>query len=240
MNLNYKFFFDTSNFEHNSLFENIVNIFEVFDNLKKYFNKFSYKKKVLNNLVFIENPSLISIGKNTLIEPGAYIKGPCIIGDNCEIRHSAYIRGNVIVGNNCIIGHSTEIKNSIFLNNTSAAHFAYIGDSIIGNNVNIGAGVKLANSRLDKKNIKIRENSISLFDTKRNKLGSIIGDNTQIGCNSVLNPGTLIEKDAIIYGSINVSGYIPKKSIVKSQTKNLVRSYKIKGLKNDFFKTAKD
>jgi NDP-sugar pyrophosphorylase family protein len=228
---NFIFFdlFDIKNFLHKSLFEKSKYFFDIFDHLKNYFHNYSFEGVYETEGVFLENPSQISIGKNSKIEKGAFIRGPCIIGDNCEIRHAAYIRGNVIIGNNCVIGHSTEVKNSIFLNNTSAAHFAYIGDSILGNNVNIGAGVKLANFRLDKKNIKINIDS-KIINTNRNKLGAIIADGVQIGCNSVLNPGTIIGKKTIIYGSLNIFGFIKDNSIVKSKNNFLIKPYKLENI----------
>jgi NDP-sugar pyrophosphorylase family protein len=228
---NFNFFdlFEIKNFLHKSLFEKSKYFFDIFDNLKNYLKSYSFETFHEMDGVFFENPSQISIGKNTKIEKGAFIKGPCIIGDDCEIRHSAYIRGNVITGNNCIIGHSTEVKNSIFLNNAKAAHFAYVGESILGNRVNIGAGVKLANFRLDKKNIKINIDS-KIINTNRNKVGAIIGDDSQIGCNSVLNPGTIIGKNSIIYPSLNVFGYIKDNTIVKTKNNLLIKPYKLRNI----------
>lgn len=165
--------------------------------------------------VHLVNPELISIGKGTVVEPGAYIRGPCLIGTNCEVRHGAYIRGSVVVGNGCVIGHDTEIKRSILLNGVCAGHFNYVGDSILGNRVNLGAGVKCANLRLD-------HSSISIFyhgqktDTGLAKLGAIIGDNAQLGCNAVTNPGTLIGKGAFCHPCLAVGGYIAPFSKVKS------------------------
>ncbi len=234
MNSQYrKLFFDLKNFEHEKLFEDFEYIWTPLLNLKKYLNSFNFSKQniKLPPTSIIENPEQVFIGENTSIEPGVYIKGPCIIGRNCSIRHGSYIRGNVIIGDNCIIGHATEIKHSILLNNSNAAHFAYVGDSIFGNNVNLGAGVKCANFKLNKQNIKVFfENKI--LKTEMNKLGAIIGDNVQIGCNSVLNPGTIIEKDAICYPCVNVKGHILKKSIIKNSSKSFKN---IKELSNETF-----
>ena len=146
----------------------------------------------------------VSIGEGSLIESGALIKGPTIIGNNVEIRQGAYIRGNCIIGDNCVVGHATEIKNSIMLNGAKAAHFAYVGDSILGNNVNLGAGTRLANIYL--RNIKILiMTKQKKYRTDLNKLGAIIGDGTQTGCNCVCNPGTLVGKSSLIFPGVTVA-----------------------------------
>jgi UDP-N-acetylglucosamine diphosphorylase / glucose-1-phosphate thymidylyltransferase / UDP-N-acetylgalactosamine diphosphorylase / glucosamine-1-phosphate N-acetyltransferase / galactosamine-1-phosphate N-acetyltransferase len=229
-----KFFFDKffniDNFKYKDLFEKGLPVWNALLYLSKYLEKVSNwnKLSIISKDVYLENPEKIFIGKDSKIEPGAYIKGPCIIGDNCQVRHGAYIRGNVITGDNCVIGHATEIKNSILLNNASTAHFAYVGDSILGNNVNLGAGVKCANFRLDRNEISFFYNGKKI-KTGLMKLGAIIGDNVQIGCNSVLNPASFLERDCICYPCINISGLISEKSIVKSDSSLLVRN---RGLSN--------
>ena len=146
----------------------------------------------------------VQIGEGSLIESGALIKGPTIIGNNVEIRQGAYIRGNCIIGDNCVVGHATEIKNSIMLNGSKAAHFAYVGDSILGNDVNLGAGTRLANIYLRNINIIIiTENKKYRTDLK--KLGAIIGDGSQTGCNCVCNPGTLVGRSSLIFPGVTVA-----------------------------------
>lgn len=164
--------------------------------------------------VFLIDSHLISIGKGSVVEEGAYIKGPCHIGENCVVRHGAYIRGNLLTGDGCVIGHGTEIKNAIFFDKANAAHLSYIGDSILGMNVNMGAGSICSNLKLNKKDIFIKHNG-ELFNTGLHKLGAIIGDGCQIGCNAVLNPGTLLEKDVFCYPCTNVHGYVKTKTILK-------------------------
>lgn len=146
-----------------------------------------------------------------MIEPGVYIQGPCIIGKNCVIRHGAYIREGVICGDYCQIGHSAELKHSILLNHACATHFVYVGDSILGNEVNLGAGVKCANLRLDRSEVVVAWNG-KRVKTGLKKLGAIVGDRVQIGCNCVLNPGTLIGKESFSHPLLNLSGYIPPRS----------------------------
>jgi len=157
----------------------------------------------------------IQIGEGVLIESGAMIKGPSIIGDHTEIRHGAYMRGDCLIGKNCVVGHTTELKHSVFLDGSKAGHFAYIGDSILGRNVNLGAGTKLANMRFAPGNvfIKIKGGSI---DTGRRKLGAILGDNAQTGCNSVINPGTLVGLDSIIAPNTTVRpGLYAPRSVIR-------------------------
>jgi NDP-sugar pyrophosphorylase family protein len=210
-------FFNLENFQQKKIFENIEFVFEPLGFLEKFLKTLPLGKinTTIPKGVFLENEKEIFIDDGCIIENGSYIKGPCYIGKNCSVRHGAYIRGNFLCGDNCIIGHTTEIKNSIFLNHVSAAHFAYVGDSILGNNVNLGAGVKCANFRIDGRNAIIRFND-EIIKTSLKKLGAIIGDNTQIGCNTVLNPATFIYPNVICYPTTNVGGIIAKNSIVKS------------------------
>ena len=143
----------------------------------------------------------IQVGSGTIIEHGAMIKGPAIIGSNCEIRSGAYIRGNVFIGDNCVIGHCTEIKSSIVMDGSNCGHFNYVGDSILGQRVNLGAGSVLANLRFDRKTIMVGDEETGLL-----KLGAVLGDDCQIGCNTVLNPGTLFERGVMWSGSPLKSG----------------------------------
>ena len=192
--------------------------------LKDFFASYKqYKIEIdVPSSVYLKNPDLISIGKNTIIEPGAFIEGPCIIKENCKIRHGAYLRPFVYAAEGSIIGHATEVKHSLLLPFSKAAHFAYIGDSILGRDVNLGAGVKCANLRLDKKPVYFFIGGEKI-ETNLSKMGAIIGDNTQIGCNVVLNPATFIGKNTICYSSLSLHGMIPQNAIVKSQTKLSIR-----------------
>jgi NDP-sugar pyrophosphorylase family protein len=170
------------------------------------------------------HPSTITIEKGAIVEPGAYIKGPCYIGKNTVVRHGAYIRGYVVVGSDSIIGHDTEVKHSILLNNVQASHFAYIGDSILGNNVRLGAGVKCANVRLDQKRITLFFNNQKIA-TNLKKMGCILGDDVQIGCNAVLNPGTIVGPKSCCHPCITVKGIIKPFSVVKGANQIIVESY---------------
>lgn len=140
----------------------------------------------------------IQIGQGVTIEPCAFLKGPAILDDHVEIRHGAYLRGNCFIGAESVVGHDTEVKNSIFMRGAKAGHFAYIGDSILGRNVNLGAGTKLANFRFTSGTIRIKINK-ELMDTGLKKLGAVLADGVQTGCNTVCNPGTVIGPYSVIY-----------------------------------------
>lgn len=170
-------------------------------------------------------PSIkVRIGAGTKIEPAAVIKGPALIGKNCDIRQSAYLRGNLITGDVCTLGHATEIKNSIMMNHTEAGHFNYIGDSVLGSYVNLGAGTRLANLKFrtpeEKKAVTFPEITF-LHDGKRintgvSKFGAIIGDYCETGCNAVTNPAVMLGPDCRIFPNVNVAaGYYPAKSVIK-------------------------
>lgn len=157
----------------------------------------------------------IALGKGVLIESGAMIKSPSIIGDFCEIRQAAYLRGYCLAGKRCVLGHATEIKHSIFLNDAKAGHFAYLGDSILGTNTNLGAGTKFANLKMVAGNIIIRLNG-ERIDTGRRKFGAILGDGSQTGCNSVTNPGTIFGRNCMLMpNATSAGGYHPEKSLIR-------------------------
>lgn len=156
----------------------------------------------------------VALGEGSVIEAGAYVRGPCWIGRDVEVRHGAYVRGDVLVGDGCVVGHATEVKGSIFLPGAKAGHFAYVGDSILGREVNLGAGTKLANLRLAGDEVMVRVRG-ALVATGRRKLGAILGDRAQTGCNSVTNPGTVLGRGAIVHPCAVVSGFHAAGSVVR-------------------------
>ena len=160
------------------------------------------------------------VHKTVKLSDTAYIKGPCIIGKDSEIRHGAFIRGSVLIGESCVIGNSTEIKNSILFDNVQVPHFNYVGDSILGYKVHFGAGAITSNVKSDKSLISIK--GISEIKTNLRKFGALIGDRTEIGCNTVLNPGTVIGRSCTVYPLSNVRGVIPDSYIYKSES-NIIR-----------------
>ena len=165
----------------------------------------------------------VDIGPGTVVEPGAVVKGPTVIGADCEIRASAYIRGNAVVADRCVVGNSTELKNALMLEGAHAPHFNYVGDSVLGLRANLGAGVKLSNWKVaaDKK-VKIAVGG-RVIDTGLDKFGAILGDDVEIGCNAVTNPGTVVGPRTIIYANSNVRGFVPADSVLKlRQQQNVV------------------
>jgi NDP-sugar pyrophosphorylase family protein len=205
-------FFSTQDFEHSSLWRKEGFVWDPLLELKNYLKNQLYKIQIpIPSGVYLKNETQISIGEGTTIDPGVYIEGPCIIGKNCTLRHGSFLRGNVILGNDCVVGHCSELKTSILMNHAAAAHLCYIGDSIIGPFVNLGAGVKCANLRLDR-----REISIENVKTGLKKLGAILGEGVQIGCNCVLNPGTIVGKKSVVYPLLNIGGSVPSMSQVRA------------------------
>lgn len=157
----------------------------------------------------------IYIGEGSVVEPGALIKGPTIIGKNSEVRQGAYIRGSCLVGDRCIVGHATEMKNAVMINRVTAGHFAYIGDSVLGSDVNLGAGTKLANLKITGSKITFRINK-ELYNTNLRKFGAILGDSVETGCNSVTSPGTLMGKKSLAVSNATIpSGYHPPRTIIR-------------------------
>jgi NDP-sugar pyrophosphorylase family protein len=176
-------------------------------NLKSFFESLASENVILgevSSLALIEG-SHVYIAEGAKVEAGAYIKGPCYIGKNTEVRHSAYIRGNVYVGENCVVGHCTEVKHSIFLDGAKAGHFNYIGDSILGNNVNLGAGTKLANLKMTPGNVILKVDGKAV-DSGIRKFGAVIGDSSETGCNSVLNPGTVLAPKSLVFPNVSAFG----------------------------------
>ena len=155
----------------------------------------------------------VEIAEGARVEAGAYIRGPALIGPGTEVRQGAYIRGNVLTGTDCVIGHASECKSAVLLDRAKAPHFAYVGDSILGADVNLGAGVRLANLKMVAGTVTIRLADGSRIDTGMPKLGALVGDRTQIGCNAVTSPGTVVGPDCIVYASVSVQGYVPPGSI---------------------------
>ena len=193
----------------------------------KLINRYDYPFEVLPNInEFIIalgntlNDSYTKVGediwisKSATIEKSALIIGPCIIDEGAQIRHNAYIRGNVIIGKNAVVGNSCEIKNSILFDEAKAPHFNYVGDSILGYKSHIGAGVILSNLKSDESNVVIKGKEV--INTGLKKVGSFLGDKVEVGCNSVLNPGTIVGVNTSIYPLSNVRGVIDSNKIVKT------------------------
>lgn len=165
----------------------------------------------------------VYVGKNVSISPASTLVGPCIIGDGCEIRPGAYIRGNVITGKDCVLGNSSEFKNCILLDKVQAPHYNYVGDSVLGYHAHLGAGAICSNLKSDGSDVCVKTSDES-FDTGLRKMGAILADHADIGCGSVLNPGTIIGKNTSVYPLTSVRGVIGANFIVKSAD-NIVKRY---------------
>lgn len=163
-----------------------------------------------------DNPSEnVWVHKTAKIFPSAYLGAPCIIGANTEVRHCAFIRGSALVGENCVVGNSVELKNVIIFDNVQTPHYNYVGDSILGYKSHMGAGSITSNVKSDKTNVVIKSTDEQL-ETGIKKIGAMLGDCVEVGCNSVLNPGTVIGKNSNIYPTSCVRGVVPANSIYKT------------------------
>ncbi len=258
-------FFDSADWEHQELFSDVKQIWEVLPKIKPYLQSrvrsnlegilqdgpflprmvVLYQGRVLEKGISIipgdatkghfrvvyENQELkeatvlfggvtligkdIFIGQGTVVETGAYIQGPTFIGRQTEIRQGAYLRGGCLVGDRCVVGHVTEMKNSVMLNGAKAGHFAYIGDSLLGKDCNLGAGTKLANLKMINNTIKVKGVD-KTHDTGLRKFGAVLGDHTETGCNSVTNPGTLLGPKSIVGPNATVkAGFYPRQSVIR-------------------------
>ena len=156
------------------------------------------------------------IAKSAKVAPTAYINGPCIIGKEAEIRHCAFIRGNAIVGEGAVVGNSTELKNVVLFNKVQVPHYNYVGDSVLGYKSHMGAGSITSNVKSDKALVKVRCDG-EVIETGLKKFGAMLGDNVEVGCGSVLNPGTVIGRESNVYPLSSVRGYVEAGSIYKKQ-----------------------
>ena len=172
--------------------------------------------KKLDKNIYIEKEDNIWIAKSAIVAPTAYIKGPVIIGENAEIRHCAFIRGKAIIGNGAVVGNSTELKNVILFDGVQVPHYNYVGDSILGYKAHMGAGSITSNVKSDKKLITIKGPDENI-DTGIKKIGAFLGDMVEVGCGSVLNPGTIVGRESNIYPLSSVRGCVRAHSIYKKQ-----------------------
>ena len=160
---------------------------------------------------YVETAPSVWIHRSAKVAPTAYIGGPCIIGADTEIRHCAFIRGSALIGSNCVVGNSTELKNAILFDNVQVPHFNYVGDSILGYKSHMGAGAVTSNVKSDKSLV-----TVGGMETGLKKFGAMVGDFVEVGCNAVLNPGTVIGRNSNVYPTSCVRGVIPAMSIWKN------------------------
>lgn len=220
-------FFDLDDPITAALFEGCTTAWEPLHHIKNHIERLTGGRRMILGEVSTGawlGDAPLYIGEGAVIEPGVYIIGPAYIGDGVVLRHGAYVRENVIMLKGSLLGHASEAKNSIFLPGAHAPHFNYVGDSILGRSVNLGAGTKLSNLAINsaKDPVTGRRPTIKFhlddeeIDTGLAKLGAILGDEVQTGCNSVLNPGSIIGRRTLIYANASVrKGYHPPDSVLK-------------------------
>lgn len=219
--------FDLAQTEHASIFDGCDYSWDALKIIKSYI-QLNLRPELRNRcqgVAYIGED--VFIGEGTVIEDGAMIKGPAIIGRNCEIRHNAYLREHVILGDNCVVGNACEVKNALFFNNAVAPHFNYVGDSILGYKAHLGAGVKISNVKVVPGNIMVEVNGVP-FDTGLRKFGALVGDRAEVGCNAVLNPGSIIGRNSLIYPNTNWRGILPANHIVKNRAEQEVSVLRVR------------
>lgn len=228
-----KAYLNVDGFEHARLFEGIDQVWQalgkVDEYLKKYISNYQRKRNGTGGSSLIQGTVMpgawvaddVVIAPDVLVEPGAMIQGPTVIGRGTVIRHGAYIRGSCVIGSDCIIGHATELKKAIMLDGAQAPHFNYVGDSILGRGVNLGAGTRLSNFKNDGSVIEVRKGEQKVSTSMR-KFGAVVGDEVKTGCNCVTSPGTLIGPGSMVYANAVLRGVYPPRSIIKLRQELIV------------------
>ena len=208
-------YLDLDHTAHRMLFEHTTNVWEALAKIATYL-QFSLRPAVLAELVgkpYIgEN---VFVGEGTIIEHGAMIKGPAWIGANCHVRNGCYVRENVIAGDGVVLGNSCEFKNCLLFDGAQVPHFNYVGDSILGYKSHLGAGVILSNVKLDHGEIAVEGADGGRVNSGLRKFGAVLGDHAEIGCNAVLNPGSIIGRRSVVYPGAQWRGVLPENSIAK-------------------------
>ena len=187
-----------------------------FEALKKIGDYIKEIGPALDKEIYEERGESIWIARSAKIAPSASITGPCIIGERTEVRHCAFIRGNALVGNDCVVGNSTELKNVVLIGTVQVPHYNYVGDSILGFKAHMGAGSITSNVKSDKKLVVVHTGEGNI-ETGLKKFGAMLGDCVEVGCNSVLNPGTVLGPNVNVYPTSSVRGYVPAAHIFKAQ-----------------------
>lgn len=197
-----------------ALFENATYPWEVLPKIKDFIIELG---KSLPKDIYEERGENIWVAKSAKVAPTACLNGPLIVDEDAEIRHCAFVRGSAIVGKGAVVGNSTELKNVVLFNKVQVPHYNYVGDSVLGYKAHMGAGSITSNVKSDKTLVVVKGEGISI-ETGLKKMGAMLGDNVEVGCNSVLNPGTVIGRESNIYPTSMVRGVVPAKSIYKKST----------------------
>ena len=204
---------DTKNTIASDIFEGKKYPFQVLPEIKNFIIELS---KTLDAEKFDDLGGGVFVAKSAKVASSASISGPCIIDEGAEIRHCAFIRGSAIVGKGAVVGNSTELKNAILFDKVQVPHYNYVGDSVLGFKSHLGAGAITSNVKSDKTNVSITLNG-ERYNTNLKKFGAILGDCVEVGCGTVLNPGTVVGKNTNIYPLSMVRGYVPENSIYKNR-----------------------
>ncbi len=208
--------FDLSQTEHASVFEGGERAWEALSRIADHLAA-NLKPELRNQAEGVVHIGTeVFIDEGTIVEEGAMIKGPAWIGRNCRIRHNAYIRENVIIGDDCVVGNACEFKNALLFNGCQVPHFNYVGDSILGHKAHLGAGVKISNVKIVPGNVTVTIGE-ERIDTGLRKFGALLGDRAEVGCNAVLNPGSILGRDAIVYPCVNWRGILDAGKIAKNR-----------------------
>jgi NDP-sugar pyrophosphorylase family protein len=233
--------FDLTQTEHAALFDGCHFAWEALKKIEPYLARVP-KQNPPPRFPGASIGDRVIIGEGTVVEPGAMIKGPAIIGKNCQIRHNAYLRENVLIGDDCVVGNASELKNAMLFNGAQVPHYNYVGDSILGHKAHLGAGVKISNVKLLPGNVIVQSpkskvqspaakdaasddtrrgtSDIGLethLDTGLRKFGALMGDHAEVGCNAVLNPGSILGRGAVVYPNVFWRGVLPANSIAKNK-----------------------
>ena len=204
---------DLTETEFSFLFKGLTYPYEVLPLIKQRFDECV---RSLNNYEYNRIKDGVYVHKSVTVLKSVYLGRNIIIGKDVDLRNAAFLRENVIIGDGCVVGNSCELKNVLMFNKAKAPHFNYVGDTVMGYNSHLGAGVKVSNLKLDESTVVLKIGD-EVVDTKLRKFGAIVGDNVQVGCNAVLNPGTIIGKNSFVYPLVSVRGVIDKDSICKTQ-----------------------
>ena len=213
MNLKIKDLYDLSHTKADKYLEQFTYPWEALEGIQELILEIG---KTLSEDEYDHPSEDVWVAKDAVIYPNNYIAGPAIIGHKTEVRPGAFVRGSALVGDNCVVGNSTELKNVILFDNVQVPHYNYVGDSILGYKAHMGAGSITSNVKSDKLLV-IVKNEGEMLETGRKKVGALIGDNVEVGCNSVLNPGTVIGRNSNVYPVSCVRGVIPENSIYKNE-----------------------
>ena len=214
-NLTAAAFFDLEGLDHAALFAGDEPVWSALERLSEYLAEVcaGCGTPAAPDGVYLEGDILL--GEGVVLEHGAFVRGPAVIGDRTVVRQGAYLRGDVLVGDDCVVGHASELKHSVILSESAAPHFNYLGDSLVGRDVNLGAGTVLSNMKLARTNVRVKVGE-ERHDTGLIKFGAVLGDGCQTGCHTVLNPGTVAGRGSFFYPQSCAVGYFPPQSVVTS------------------------